>query len=129
MERMLAYPAMKRLLLAVAAAPALAALAVFAAAAADAPSAGTFSVTLEPQGMHEECARLAAGEKRGYSWRADGPVDFNVHYHRGDAAVYPVKRDAMRGDGGTFTAKSAQDYCWMWTARDRPVKLDGRIAK
>jgi hypothetical protein len=116
---------MKRFLLA-AAAPAVFAA---AAAAADAPSASTFSVTLEPNGMHEECARLAAGEKRIYSWRADGPVDFNVHYHRGDEAIYPVKRDAMRGDGGTFTAKSAQDYCWMWTARDRPVKVDGRIAK
>lgn len=124
MERMLAYPAMRRFL-----PPALAALAVFAAAAADAPSASTFSVTLEPKGMHEECARLASGEKRSYYWRADGPVDFNVHFHRGDEAVYPVKRDAMRGDGGTFTAKSGEDYCWMWTARDRPVKVDGRIAK
>jgi hypothetical protein len=79
--------------------------------------------------MHEECAHLAKGEKRNYYWRADGPVDFNVHYHRGDEAIYPLKRDAMRGDGGTFIAKSADDYCWMWTARDRPAKLEGRISK
>ncbi|HET9470435.1 MAG TPA: hypothetical protein VFO24_04975, partial [Usitatibacter sp.] len=39
------------------------------AAAAGAP-AGAFSATLEPGGMHEECAHLEAGEKRSYSWRA-----------------------------------------------------------
>ena len=92
-------------------------------------SASAFSVTLAPKGMHEECAHLAKGEKRNYYWRADGPVDFNVHYHRGDEAVYPVKRDAMRGDGGTFVARTEEDYCWMWTARERPAKVEGRIAK
>jgi hypothetical protein len=33
----------------------------------------------------------------------------------------------MRADGGAFTAKSGEDYCWMWTARDKPAKLEGRI--
>ena len=128
MERMLAYPAMKRLARALPAV--LFAIALPApplAAAAGAP-AGGFSAALEPKGMHEECAHLEKGEKRTYYWHADGPVDFNVHYHRGDEAVSPLKREAMRGDGGTFTAKSAEDYCWMWTARERPVKIEGRIA-
>jgi hypothetical protein len=89
--------------------------------------AQSVAVTLQPKQMHEECAKLQAGEKRNYSWKADGPVDFNIHYHEGSEALYPVKRDGMRGDGGAFTAKIAQDYCWMWTARDKPVKLEGRI--
>jgi hypothetical protein len=126
---MLAYPAMKRLPRARAAFLLAAAFLAPGYGAADETSASAFSVTLEPKGMHEECARLEQGEKRNYYWRADRPVDFNVHYHRGEEAVYPVKRDAMRGDGGTFTAKSAQDYCWMWTARDRPTKVEGRISK
>jgi hypothetical protein len=97
------------------------------AAFASPPVPGSFSVTVEPKDLHEECVHLAKGEKRDYFWRADGPVDFNIHYHRGDKAFYPVKRDGMRGDGGTFTAKEARDYCWMWSARDKPVKLEGRI--
>ena len=121
---MLAYPAMKRLPLALLLAVAFLAPPAIAAGT----SAGAFSAALEPGGMHEECAHLGKGEKRSYYWRADGPVDFNVHYHRGEEAVYPVKREAMRGDGGTFVAKTAEDYCWMWTARDRPVKIEGRIA-
>jgi hypothetical protein len=126
---MLAYPAMKRLSYALRALLFAAAFLASRWGAAAETSASAFSVTLEPKGMHEECAHLEKGEKRNYYWRADGPVDFNVHYHRGDEVVYPVKRDAMRGDGGTFTAKSAQDYCWMWTARDRPTKVEGRISK
>jgi len=124
MEGMLAYPAMKRLGLALLLAAAFLAPRAIAAGT----STGAFSAALEPGGMHEECTHLGKGQKRSYYWRADGPVDFNIHYHHGDEAVYPVKREAMRGDGGTFVAKEAEDYCWMWTARDRPVKVEGRIA-
>jgi hypothetical protein len=104
-------------------------LATLAPLGAAAASPASFSATLEPGAVHEECMHLAKGEKRSYAWRTDGPVDFNIHYHEGDDARYPVKRDAMRGDGGAFTAKIAQDYCWMWTARDKPVKLEGRIVR
>ena len=86
-----------------------------------------FSASLEARAAHEECVKLGAGEKRKYYWKSDAPVDFNIHYHEGAEVFYPVKRDGMRGDGGSFAAKIAQDYCWMWTARDKPVKLEGRI--
>jgi hypothetical protein len=121
---MLAYPRMKRLLAAT-----CAALLPGLALAGDPPanSPGKFAASLERGGEHEECVRLEAGQSRRYYWRANGPVDFNIHFHHGDEVSYPVKREAMRGDGGTFTAKAGEDYCWMWTARDRPVKLEGRI--
>ena len=85
------------------------------------------NVALEPGAMHEECARVEAGDQRRYHWKSDAPVDFNIHYHQGTEVFYPVKRGGMRGDGGTFAAKTGEDYCWMWTARDRPAKLEGRI--
>ena len=87
------------------------------------------AVTLEPKKVHEECTRLEAGQSRRWHWKSDAPVDFNIHYHRGEDVFYPVKRDGMRGDGGTFTAKSGEDYCWMWTARDKPAKVEGKISK
>ena len=126
MDPMLAYGPMKRLLASL----------VFTlpfAAAAQAPAGKaddgwkSFSFTLEPKKVHEECQRVEAGQKRRYMWRADGPVDFNIHYHRGNDVFYPMKRDAMRGDGGTFAAKDGEDYCWMWTAKDKPVKVEGRV--
>ena len=124
MGRMLAWAAMRRLciLLAFAAVPALANPAVPAATL-------PVDVRLAPKKVHEECARMEANESRRWHWKSDVPVDFNIHYHRGKDVFFPVKRDAMRGDGGTFTAKTGEDYCWMWTAREAPAKVEGRIAK
>ena len=56
-------------------------------------------------------------------------MDFNIHYHEGEKVAFPVKRDAMRGDGGTFTADVAQDYCWMWTARAAAASVSGEVRK
>ena len=98
--------------------------------AADAPAdAKPFTATLQPKAMHEECVKLDAGQKRKYYWRSDAAVDFNIHYHEGPEDTYPVMRERIRTDGGTFAPKIAQDYCWMWTARDKPVKLEGKIEK
>jgi hypothetical protein len=85
------------------------------------------SVSLEKGKVHEECMRLEAGEKRRFHWKASAPVDFNVHYHEGPEVFYPVKRERMRGDGGTFTAKVGQEYCWMWTARNAAATVEGGI--
>ena len=89
----------------------------------------TIDVTLVPKKVHEECAQMKEGETLRYHWKSDTPVDFNIHYHRGNDVFYPVKRDAMRGDGGSFTAKTAEDYCWMWTARNQPARVEGSIQK
>jgi hypothetical protein len=124
--RMLAYGRMKRLLVTAVA------LAFAAGAHAGPPAPGSevpVKLTLAAKEVHEECTRLEAGESRRYHWKSDAPVDFNIHYHRGNDVFYLVKRDAMRGDGGTFTARSGEDFCWMWTAKDRAAKLEGRIGK
>ena len=123
MDPMLAYGPMKRLF------AALAFVLPFSAVAQAPASEGwkPFAFTLEAKKVHEECQRIEAGQKRRYMWRSDGPVDFNIHYHRGNEVFYPVKREAMRGDGGTFAAKEGEEYCWMWTSKDKPVKVDGRV--
>ena len=97
------------------------------AAAAAESGPRSVAVTLAAGKVHEECMRLEAGDKRKFHWKSDAPVDFNVHYHDGPEVFYPVKRDAMRGDGGTFTAKIAQDYCWMWTAKNAAATVKGSI--
>jgi hypothetical protein len=98
------------------------------AAGADEPRVAV-AASLEPRKLHEECQRVEAGQKRRYHWKSDAPVDFNVHYHKGSEVFYPVKRDGMRGDGGTFIAKTTEDYCWMWTAREAPAKIEGAIER
>ncbi|HUP29371.1 MAG TPA: hypothetical protein VM122_04290 [Usitatibacter sp.] len=101
--------------------------------AADPPQAAMkgswhpFTVTLAPTKDHEVCTRMQKGETRRYHWKSDAAVDFNIHHHKGNDVIYPVKRPAMRGDGGSFTAKDADEYCWMWTARAANAKVEGRL--
>jgi hypothetical protein len=85
-----------------------------------------FEAVVEPQKDFEVCTKMDKGETRRYSWRSDKAVDFNIHYHRGKDVTYPVKRTSMRGDGGSFTAKQADEYCWMWSAK-AATKVDGRL--
>ena len=125
MGPMLAYRAMVRFALALLAGLCAASPCAFAAQEA---GARALRATLAPGQSHEECMRLAKGETRRWHWKSDAPVDFNIHYHEGPEVFYPVRRNAMRGDGGTFRAKSEQDYCWMWTARGASARLEGSIA-
>jgi hypothetical protein len=109
--------------------PLLAALlmAALPALAADPPKAITVEVTLEPGKAHEECIKLAKGQGKRFEWTSSAPVDFNVHYHKGDAAYYPFKANSRKAAKARFVAEHADDYCWMWTAQKAPAKVSGTI--
>ncbi|HZZ94421.1 MAG TPA: hypothetical protein VFE23_17800 [Usitatibacter sp.] len=96
------------------------------AAASTSSSSSAVSTTLEPGKPVESCMGLAAGDKRRWYWKADGPVDFDIHFADGDKVTYALRRDRMRGDGGTFVARTAREYCWKWSAT-RPARLDAKI--
>ena len=122
---MLAYGPMLRLLAGLAALAASGTL-LAAESTSSSSSSAAVATTLVPGKPYEACMTLGAGDQRRWYFKADGPVDFDIHYHQGDEVAYAVKRDRMRGDGGTFVAKSAQDYCWTWTA-SKPTKLEAKV--
>jgi hypothetical protein len=92
----------------------------------DAPKAVTAHV-LAPRALHEECARLAPGDRVDYTFESTEPVAFNIHYHQGNAVVMPISRDATRADAGVFTSSLAQDYCLTWEAGSAGARIDYRI--
>lgn len=109
----------------------LAALAVSAPGlAAESTSSSSSSTavatTLAPGKPYEACMTLAAGDQRRWYFKADGPVDFDIHFLEAGKVSYAMKRDGMRGDGGTFVAKTAGNYCWTWTAT-KPTKLQAKV--
>ena len=107
----------------------LAAMAASTASGADATaSRGGFTASIAAGKVHEECMRLEKNERRRFSWKTDAAVDFNIHYHEGTEVLYPLKRDNAKRGRGTFRAKLAHEYCWMWTAK-APTKLEGKIGK
>ena len=82
---------------------------------------------LRPFDVHEECAKLAAGDVLQYRFTTEAPVAFNIHYHEGKAVVQPVTRDAATRDEGDFKAQVAHEYCLMWEAGRVGTMLDYRV--
>lgn len=88
-----------------------------------------FSHTLKPGGVAEECFRLPADASIGYAFEAAAPVDFNVHFHRGNDIEYPMKSPQVREAAARFVAPSAQEYCLMWTnPTATPIVVRGTLS-
>jgi hypothetical protein len=88
------------------------------------------SLVLRPGQLHEDCKPLKAGEQVRWQFVATGPIDFNVHYHQGKEVTYPIERIQVQDGAGTYTAPSAQEYCWMWTNRSpRDVVLRAKFER
>ena len=78
---------------------------------------GRFSKQLAvPAGKFVEvCSKLARGNKVAWTFQADGPLDFNVHYHLDKDVRFPAKQAEVQSSDGVLDVQVAQDYCWMWT--------------
>jgi len=88
-----------------------------------------FTHSVRPRGLAEECFKLAGGQSIGYAFASSAPVDFNIHFHRGNDVVYPVKADGAQSAADRFTAPSTEEYCLMWTNRTlEMVTVKGRLA-
>jgi hypothetical protein len=73
-------------------------------------------LVIAPYAMHEECMRLAPGDRLDWRYESSQPLAFNIHYHEANAVLSPVVRDDSTGDSGTFEARQGEDYCLMWEA-------------
>ena len=92
--------------------------------------AGPYAFKLSGKAFDERCLTLAAGESIRYRFRASAPVDFNIHYHRGNEISFPVKRPAVRELESTFLAPSADGYCLMWEHRGQGVaSVEGSVER
>ena len=78
----------------------------------------------------EVCGKLAAGEGVRWSFTTGAPVNFNIHYHLGKEAVFPVKQMQLSSGRDTLNVAVAQVYCWMWTNKgSAPVSLTADLAR
>lgn len=82
---------------------------------------------LPPYQMHEECAKLQTGDRLEYSFDADAPLHFDIHYHEGKAVIIPLTRDNVKTGRGEFNVLLAQEYCLVWEAGATGTPLDYRV--
>ena len=70
--------------------------------------------TVQPGKFLELCGGLTKGQAIDWSFDADRPLDFNVHFHEGKDVVFPEKQIGVTKASGTLNVAVKQDYCWMW---------------
>jgi hypothetical protein len=94
------------------------------AAAGDTAGNANKPVTLNPGGMHEKCMVLSPPQKLQYNFTASKAVDFNLHYHKGDQAYYPIREQKLTSDEGQFAATARNDYCMMWENKSTSSEVE-----
>lgn len=91
---------------------------------------GPFRIDVPARGFEEHCVKLAAGESVRYRYTATAEVDFNIHHHRGNEVLYPVKSAGSRSADATFTASLADTYCLMWERKgEGAARIDGAVER
>lgn len=73
-------------------------------------------ITLAPGEHHEDCVRLAAGDRVLFRFEAHPAIAFQVRYRSGEAVIMPVVRPATESDSGFFSAAETHTYCFDWAA-------------
>ena len=109
-----------------------AALAVAAAACTTAPVVpgvprDVARVVIAPYESHDECMRLALGDRLDWRYESSEPVAFNIQYRENQAVLSPVVREHSTTDSGTFEARLAQDYCLTWESGPPGALLSYRV--
>ena len=97
------------------------------ARAHEAAGAAQVSKTIElpAREFHEECLELTPRQRLHYSFRSAQPVEFNIHYHRGNDVIYPVRMRNARAAHSAFVPRRSDGYCLMWSnVAGRSVKLE-----
>lgn len=87
-----------------------------AGASAPAPEAKSTAkpVAIKPGKAYEKCMLLNAVQTLEYQFDASAKVNFNLHYHKGDAIYYPLKTDRTLGETGSYESQVREEFCLMW---------------
>jgi hypothetical protein len=90
-------------------------------------------VRIKPSRSYEECVQTLPGQAIEYSFQASKPVDFNIHYHRGETIIFPVSEKETMASQGALDCHQAMEepsekseyFCLMWeNPHDVSVGLD-----
>ncbi|MDI4635229.1 hypothetical protein J7U46_19355 [Pelomonas sp. V22] len=82
------------------------------------------AMTVAPGKFAEICGKLNKGQVIAWSFKSSQPMNFNIHYHEGKTAVFPIKLDATAVAEDKLVVPVDQGYCWMWSNKtDKPVDL------
>ncbi|MBF0288425.1 MAG: hypothetical protein HQM14_11455 [SAR324 cluster bacterium] len=72
------------------------------------------TITIDSAEIYEKCLSLKNKQRVDYSFKANQPISFNIHYHSGEQIKYPVSERVIASFSTMFNPKLTQTYCFMW---------------
>ena len=84
-------------------------------------------VVVAPYQSHDECVRLARGDRLDWRFESSEPLAFDIHYREGNAVLSPIVRDPSTTQSGTFEAQLEAVYCLTWEAGPPGAILGYRV--
>ena len=73
-------------------------------------------LTIAPGKVAEVCMPLSVGDTLRWRFKANAPLDFNIHHHVGKDVMMPVDRRAVQVDKAELAIDQSNEWCLMWTA-------------
>lgn len=89
-------------------------------------------IVIKSQKMVEKCLLLNARQTLEYEFKTSAKVNFNLHYHKGDAIYYPVKKDRTNSENDSYEAQVREEFCLMWenkTSTDVELNYSYKVRK
>jgi len=84
---------------------------------------------VKPGKMVEKCVTLSSAQKLEYQFTTSKPVDFNIHYHKGETVYYPVKRNKTTAEADVYTpGPGRSEYCLMWENKSSASDIEVNYA-
>ncbi|MBT9504087.1 MAG: hypothetical protein IV092_22775 [Burkholderiaceae bacterium] len=88
------------------------------------------TTTVEPGKFAEICSELTKGQSIAWAFKAETPMNFNIHYHEGKKVEFPAKVDGALAAEGKLAVPVDQHYCWMWANKtDKTGQLTLTVQK
>nr|WP_316643025.1 hypothetical protein [uncultured Roseateles sp.] len=88
------------------------------------------ATTVEPVKFAEICSQLTKGQTIAWVFKAETPMNFNIHYHEGKKVEFAAKVDGALAAEGKLAVPVDQDYCWMWANKtDKASQLTLTVQK
>ena len=84
-------------------------------------------VVIAPYAHHEECVRLAAGDRLEWRYESSAPLAFDLRYREDNTELAPVVREHSTADNGIFEARIDRSYCLAWDAGPAGAVIGYRI--
>jgi uncharacterized protein YcfL len=73
------------------------------------------SLEIGKEQVVEICSEMSKGQSLELRYKANIPVNFNLHYHDAETVIPLIPKQSLPTFKHTITLKSLQEYCLMWT--------------